>query len=1212
MYDSSSGLQGGFTLSEYERQTLNDLKKTDPVPKHEFRRLQVLRETKLIDAVDLEPLYTRYVKVLQKIFKVRFHHVFWRLITGQILTISTSVVTTLTFPPTLHSLFLISQVPVATLVLIDLETVYFKARAGLEGGTAKGPRKGALCNGILLESAPLVCATADVHRDIRFSHIPSFAWPEGMSTTSTTNTKSNSNTTTNSTTNTTTDNTASSDSTHAKNIHFYASVALVVNSVRIGSLCMIDTQPRPDIVDKAVRLLPDFGHIISDCLCRRHEAQLGCSTELSELCMSVVYNLKYPMVNLQKSFDSLGQCVAFQPSLRATRLPVYEGSGSGSSSGGHNSPVPTAGTNSSSSAASTTNTSSYANTYTTQGTSATSTRSIVCIPEESSSSSSSAQPMSPASVTSNHAFSPVSGSGSGSSSGGSSKNSKNMFSMKYDNATPVNTITTTDTANTTTNTTDKTSTITNTNTTTNTATNTTTTTPTRNTTPVPVRYQKVTNFDALRVEKDTLVDLLHEVRHRTMTLIKLLAHSLSIAHDLQAQYHKQAEAAVSTSYTVNNTITSIAGKRSTDEASRERIYPIGKMNSRLHRIHTNYTQSALNKNELSFTVDPVLSCTADDTDAVKFQCNSRALTLCMFTTMYHLCKVHPGSKIDVNMRFEERDYTPLHVQLANRVSSPGGNRQYIHGGMHRLNSPTSTKTSTKSIMDSGKLTRIPSFANTNLNFATTLSGSSDGSISESQQREILLLHSRRSSIEDAIYNLHNTTTNATNTTSNVHTHSVHTTHTTHGAGVSSDKLYTVPAPINTNLGTNNTNLNTSTTMNNTLNPNYFTSPRSSLRKNSNSKASQICGDIYITFKVAIKSGSVHGLPTFTPTRADSIAKSDFSDYIGPKSDHLMSDSDESGPKVDHFSFDSRVETDTFENVVLRNILSTVQGGFGSSTGSEFYPDPPNPVLTSLMVFGAGGIRSSGMTDTMNSLPNSLKIQPHEVLNGIREDVSEGEYYILTIRIPCNAYTNTTNTATSTEEKGHEKKLSTLTPIQSLRNFGSSSSTFMNSSSTSTRFRTESNVSVIDGEGSPVPANALPSLFSTNNSKFSTIKFKPSISIFSPRHIDHDEDHDETAELPLRHKDSPTNTNSTLYNNTNTVKAKPKATRSFSRSMTAMFSSVTHRMFGTTVAPVDNSSSSSGAGSVSIRSGTSATTGFASSNGRSMRRVGDIRVTPTNG
>lgn len=70
MYDSTSGLQGGFTLSEYERQTLNDLKKTDPVPKHEFRRLQVLRETKLIDAVDLEPLYTRYVKVLQKIFKV--------------------------------------------------------------------------------------------------------------------------------------------------------------------------------------------------------------------------------------------------------------------------------------------------------------------------------------------------------------------------------------------------------------------------------------------------------------------------------------------------------------------------------------------------------------------------------------------------------------------------------------------------------------------------------------------------------------------------------------------------------------------------------------------------------------------------------------------------------------------------------------------------------------------------------------------------------------------------------------------------------------------------------------------------------------------------------------------------------------------------------------------------------------------------------------
>jgi hypothetical protein len=72
MNNARTGFESGISFTEQERALLNELKKTDPVPKHESKRLQVLRETKLIGANDLEDVYVRFTRTISRLFKVRY------------------------------------------------------------------------------------------------------------------------------------------------------------------------------------------------------------------------------------------------------------------------------------------------------------------------------------------------------------------------------------------------------------------------------------------------------------------------------------------------------------------------------------------------------------------------------------------------------------------------------------------------------------------------------------------------------------------------------------------------------------------------------------------------------------------------------------------------------------------------------------------------------------------------------------------------------------------------------------------------------------------------------------------------------------------------------------------------------------------------------------------------------------------------------------
>jgi hypothetical protein len=193
-------------------------------------------------------------------------------------------------------------VPIVLISLIDVDRQWFKAKVGMEGKTEL-PRKGSLCNRILLEESPVVIATEDVRRDQRFvgCHVN---WMEVPTAGVVTPPRHR------------------TGQPEPHSVRFYAAVALMVDGMKIGSLSLYDSVPRRDLVDKALKLLPDFGHIISDAMDRRHKLQLGSGSELAELSMSVMYNLKFPLVNMQTTLSKVGEYTAFQPKKRVSMIPV--------------------------------------------------------------------------------------------------------------------------------------------------------------------------------------------------------------------------------------------------------------------------------------------------------------------------------------------------------------------------------------------------------------------------------------------------------------------------------------------------------------------------------------------------------------------------------------------------------------------------------------------------------------------------------------------------------------------------------------------------------------------------------------------------------------------------------------------------------------------------------------------------------------------------
>ena len=445
------------------------------------------------------------------------------------------------------------QVPVVLISLIDLDRQWFKAKIGLPSRTELS-RKGALCNRVLMEDSPMVIATEDVRKDRRFAHCDLDWIAPNISPSD--------------------PNSSSENINNPSSVRFYASVALVVSGMKIGTLSMYDTVPRGDLVEKAACFLPDFGAIISDAMSRRHKLLLGAGSELSELSLSVMYNLKFPLIGMAQSLSALQSCVAFQPTKRVTKVPVTElaintstctataGAGfvrleSIDSAEHDDMSCNSGGRSQSHSRSFSLPTSPIA--AQTKITTATTSAAAVSSPD----SRPSPAVVSPSSPPDGASVTPSAGSSAIISTQGSNKN------------TPPNT---------------------------------------------KIKYRKVVNSDALLAEQDKLVEAMRDFLRRAKVLIKLLESSRSLAHSLQAQYlrHQQCFG------TVPSTPHS-AAKKPREDAAREKCYSSVRVTKRLRRLYANYIKSDLCAQELTLSVDPVLA-PCPENESRKYQFNNKEYT----------------------------------------------------------------------------------------------------------------------------------------------------------------------------------------------------------------------------------------------------------------------------------------------------------------------------------------------------------------------------------------------------------------------------------------------------------------------------------------------------------------------------------------------------------------------------------------------------------
>jgi hypothetical protein len=795
-------------------------------------------------------------------------------------------------------------VPIVLISLIDVDRQWFKAKVGMEGKTEL-PRKRSLCNRILLEESPVVIATEDVRRDQRFvgCHVN---WMEVPTAGVVTPPR---------------DRTGQPE---PQSVRFYAAVALMVDGMKIGSLSLYDSVPRRDLVDKALKLLPDFGHIISDAMDRRHKLQLGSGSELAELSMSVMYNLKFPLVNMQTTLSKVGEYTAFQPRKRVSMIPapadIHTGcvcGGVPSSSGAPASPrlgparsltvvSPGSGVFRTDSLDGGDGDSSDGHSLQSQGLylSHSLSRSLPTSPMAMDTVGAVCSPVPPG-VTQAH-----------------------PAALESAAAPPSGTVCGPHCIH-------------------------------HATTPGQTRQRKLVHKDALRAEKEDLLDQMFELRRRGATLIKVLDHSISLAHSLQALHQRRtaAAAALPSHAGTHNIIYSSmsAHRKPVEDASQEKMYNNSAMYTRLRKMYRACARSPLCSADMTLTIDPVL-VHCQENEFRRYQFSSRALTLATYSCVYHASRLLTKAHLDVHVRFEERDTA---VQLQ-RLTSPStaSARQHGHShshshASHKLTSPSSAKT----VVESGKQTRLSSFTTVGLQHFMLLtgSGSSDGEITRdsidyntlhSHHQHGALIGSRRSSIEETGRASPDIATGSNNSSAE-------------------KRPFPIPSPINI--------------------PAFFTSPRSSLyaSKTITARSLHSAGDLVISFRCTAKGSNNH-----TPTEGEKAVLS----------------AEEKAAKSAGWSH-AMVETAAFENTILKNILSTVNGGFVSTSGSGYNPDAPTAAGLIGSLFSAGGSASMALGasfDGTGGLPPSTKFNPREMLEEIREDCGgEGEVYMVTIRIPCN-------------------------------------------------------------------------------------------------------------------------------------------------------------------------------------------------------------------
>ena len=127
--------------------------------------------------------------------------------------------------------------PICLITLVDRDRIWFKSKVGFD--LAEAPRHGSLCTHVVDDGHALLCP--DLSQDSRFSHHPLVRRSQG-------------------------------------GLRFYAGTPLWFNDQAVGTLCVMDTRPRPDFDAARQALLADFAQVVCDSI-RSRQVKLTAERE---------------------------------------------------------------------------------------------------------------------------------------------------------------------------------------------------------------------------------------------------------------------------------------------------------------------------------------------------------------------------------------------------------------------------------------------------------------------------------------------------------------------------------------------------------------------------------------------------------------------------------------------------------------------------------------------------------------------------------------------------------------------------------------------------------------------------------------------------------------------------------------------------------------------------------------------------------------------
>lgn len=162
-----------------------------------------------------------------------------------------------------------NQVPMSAISFIDVKRAWSKSCMGFTADPEGTPRDHGFCSYTVLESCqPSVLVVPDATKELRFCHNP---FVTGLA-----------------------------------NIRFYAGAPIVVQGLKIGSLCIMDSVPRNDFTDAKALMLQELADLVALMIEERRVKVLEQEEELAKLIIGVNHHLKGPL----KALSALSQTLS--------------------------------------------------------------------------------------------------------------------------------------------------------------------------------------------------------------------------------------------------------------------------------------------------------------------------------------------------------------------------------------------------------------------------------------------------------------------------------------------------------------------------------------------------------------------------------------------------------------------------------------------------------------------------------------------------------------------------------------------------------------------------------------------------------------------------------------------------------------------------------------------------------------------------------------